>query len=60
MENEEKQIDGQEEQQAQVQEEKPKYRPRPTWQVWAARIGLVIMILCIVLYYIHIATGGLI
>ena len=28
-------------------------------QVWAARVGLVIMIISIILYYIHIATGGL-
>ena len=40
-------------------EEKPKYTPRPSWQVWAARIGLVIMIISIILYYIHIATGGM-
>ena len=39
--------------------EKKEYRPRPGWQVWAARIGLVIMIISIILYYIHIATGGL-
>lgn len=51
MENEEKQID--------VQEEKPKYCPRPAWQVWAARVGLVIMIISVILYYIHIATGGM-
>lgn len=51
MENEEKQLE--------QTEEKPKYRPRPAWQVWAARIGLVIMIISVILYYIHIATGGL-
>ena len=39
--------------------EKPKYQPRPAWQVWGARIGIVIMIISIILYYIHIATGGL-
>ena len=41
------------------QEEKKPYQPRPVWQVWAARVGLVIMIISIILYYIHIATGGL-
>ena len=51
MENEEKQID--------QPEEKKEYRPRPAWQVWAARVGLVIMIISVILYYIHIATGGL-
>ena len=42
-----------------VQKEKPKYNPRPAWQVWGARVGVVIMIICVILYYIHIATGGL-
>ncbi len=45
-------------QQDPVEEKKP-YRPRPAWQVWGARVGLVIMIISIILYYIHIATGGL-
>ena len=35
------------------------YTPRPAWQVWAARIGLVIMIIAIALYYYNIATGGI-
>ena len=35
------------------------YKPRPAWQVWAARIGLVIMIICVILYYLHIFRGGL-
>ena len=35
------------------------YKPRPKWQVWAARIGLVIMIICVILYYLHIFRGGL-
>ena len=39
--------------------EKPVYVPRPKWQVWAARAGLVIMIICIILYYWHIASGGM-
>lgn len=34
------------------------YQPRPAWQVWAARVGLVIMILCVILYYLHIFRGG--
>ena len=41
------------------EEEKPVYTPRPKWQVWAARLGLVIMIIAVILYYMHIATGGL-
>ena len=35
------------------------YTPRPTWQVWAARAGLVIMIISVAIYYWHIATGGM-
>ena len=35
------------------------YVPRPAWQVWAARIGLVIMIIAVALYYWHIASGGM-
>ncbi len=40
------------------QEPKEVYKPRPAWQVWLARIGLVIMILGVLLYYYQIATGG--
>ena len=42
-------------------EQAPKkgYVPRPAWQVWAARIGLVIMIISVILYYWHIASGGM-
>lgn len=43
----------------QEQEQKPAYVPRPAWQVWCARIGLVIVIISVVLYYLHIARGGL-
>ena len=41
------------------QEPKKGYVPRPAWQVWAARVGLVIMIISIILYYWHIASGGM-
>ena len=34
------------------------YKPRPCWQVWGARIGLVLFILVVVMYYINIARGG--
>ena len=40
------------------EEEKPVFNPRPPYQVWAARIGLLIMIICVILYYLQIATGG--
>ena len=41
-----------------VEEEKEVYTPRPAWQVWAARIGVVIMIVAVILYYLYIAGGG--
>ena len=42
-----------------IENEQPHYHPRPAWQVWAARIGLVIIIICVILYYLHIFKGGL-
>ena len=41
------------------EQEKPAYVPRPAWQVWLARIGVGIMIVSVLLYYWHIASGGL-
>ena len=38
-----------------VQEEH--YVPRPAWQVWAARIGLVVFLIFLVLYYLNIFGG---
>ena len=53
MENEELELE-------QMPEEPKKgYVPRPSWQVWLARIGLVLMIICVALYYWHIASGGM-
>ena len=34
------------------------YTPRPTWQVWAARIGLAVFLIFLVMYYINILRGG--
>lgn len=31
------------------------YIPRPRWQVWGARVALVLLIIGILLYYWHIA-----
>ena len=42
-----------------LEEETPKYVPRPAWQIWGARIALVLFILVILLYYLNIARGGL-
>ena len=38
--------------------EKPAYTPRPAWQVWAARIGLVVFVGFLIMYYVNIAGGG--
>ena len=35
------------------------YIPRPKWQVWGARVGVLVVVLLVILYYITIARGGL-
>ena len=35
-------------------EEQEEYVPRPWWQVWGARIALVVFILGLILYYCNI------
>ena len=42
----------------QTQEQTP-YTPRPAWQVWCARIALVIFIAMLIMYYTNIFRGGL-
>ncbi len=39
-------------------QEKPHYVPRPMWQVWAARVALVVFILGMILYYLNVFGGG--
>ena len=34
------------------------FTSRPAWQVWAARIGLVVFVIFLVMYYINIFRGG--
>ena len=46
-------------QEQELQEETPKYVPRPAWQVWGARVALVLFIALIIMYMIKIARGGL-
>ena len=41
------------------EEENNGYTPRPMWQVWMARAGLVFMILFVIYQLLTIATGGL-
>ena len=40
------------------QEETPAYVPRPAWQVWLARVCLVLFVGLILLYYINMMRGG--
>ena len=52
-----------ENQQQTPQEELPEepqkgYIPRPAWQVWAARVGLVLFILFLIMYYVNVLRGG--
>lgn len=53
----EEHMESADEMQEQAVNQEP-YKPRPVWQVWAARVGLVIMIIAVALYYYHIARGG--
>ena len=48
----------QEAQQPAPEQEKDVYVPRPAWQVWGARVALVIFIIFLIMYYINIARGG--
>ena len=40
------------------EEESQSYTPRPAYQVWMARVGLVFMILFVIYQILSIATGG--
>ena len=35
------------------------YVPRPAWQVWAARVGLVLFILFVIYQILTLAGGGI-
>ena len=47
------------EQMDQLPEEELPYRPRPMWQVWLARFGLVLFLALVAMYYVNIARGGM-
>ena len=40
-----------------IREQEP-YAPRPAWQVWGARIGLVLFILFVIWQLWSLARGG--
>jgi len=39
--------------------EQEAYVPRPKWQVWAARVGLVLFLLFVIYQFLTIARGGM-
>ena len=42
-----------------MEPEQEGYKPRPKWQVWAARIGLIVFILALIAYYLNVFRGGI-
>lgn len=40
-------------------EQQQEYEPRPTWQIWGARAGLVLFLLFVIWQIMSIAGGGL-
>ena len=57
MEEERKDINTEEET-PEILFEEPHYVPRPKWQVWGARIALVLFIVLLIFYYLNVARGG--
>ena len=39
--------------------EKTGYSPRPAWQIWAARIALVLFLIVLFFYYRSLLNGGM-
>ena len=35
------------------------YQPRPLWQVWAARVGLVLFVIFVICQFLLMMRGGL-
>jgi len=33
------------------------YKPRPRWQVWAARIGLAVFVVFLIIFYLGLFGG---
>ena len=49
----------QEKQPRETAEETTGYVPRPAWQVWCARVALVLFIIIVIGQILRIARGGL-
>ena len=41
------------------EKQQEKYSPRPAWQGWAARVGLVVFFLFVIYQYLCILRGGM-
>ncbi len=41
------------------EQEEAHYEPRPAWQVWGARVGLILFLIFVAYQILTIATGGL-
>ncbi len=37
--------------------EQEEYKPRPAWQVWAARVGVIVMVLLVIWQCVQMAWG---
>ena len=46
------------EQEQEQEQEQERYVERPMWQVWGARVGLLVFLLFVVYQIISIAGGG--
>ena len=51
--------ENQEKQSQEAVEETKAYVPRPLWQVWCARVALVLFIIIVIGQMVRIARGGL-
>ena len=51
-------VNSMEDNQKNMPEEESSYVERPAWQVWGARIGLVLFIIILILYYGRMLRGG--
>ena len=51
-------VNSMEDNQKNIGPEEEGYVERPAWQVWGARIGLVLFIIILILYYGRMLRGG--
>ena len=51
-------VNGMEEEILEQEVQEEGYVPRPAWQVWGARVAVVLVVVLVAMYYITIACGG--